>query len=59
MESVQFNVGAQTQGSQLKVVNPTADKVYTCKVHYDGDEITSKTAHLNIYGRSSGLHGFT
>ena len=50
---VQFNSTAQTQGSKLTVPNPTEDKIYTCKVHYGGEEIKSNNVQLNVYGKLS------
>ena len=47
---VAFNSGSGTQGSEMTVSNPDSDKVYTCKVHYNGDEVTSKTVRLDVYG---------
>ena len=48
--SVAFNPQASTQGSQLTVSNPTTDKTFTCKVHYNQEEVTSKNVILNVYG---------
>ena len=40
-----------TQERVAVVSNPTSDKTYTCKVHFNGDEVTSKPVKLNVYGR--------
>ena len=47
---VAFKSDTGTQGSEMKVTSPQVDKIYTCKVVYNGDEVTSKPVQLNVFG---------
>ncbi|KAL5247349.1 hypothetical protein ACHWQZ_G019273 [Mnemiopsis leidyi] len=49
VSTVGFNAETSTQGSQLTVTNPTTDKVYTCKVHHNSEEVAVKAINLNVY----------
>ena len=50
---VAFDSGASTQGSKLTVSNPTTDKIYTCKVEHNSEEVAVKNVNLNVYGKRS------
>ena len=52
---VQFNEQAETQGSELTVVDPQSDETYTCRVQQsaDVDDTTDTTVTLNVYGMYS------
>ena len=52
VEAVAFNKQEETQGSELTVTSPQADKTYTCRVtQNDAPADTADTSvTLNVYG---------
>ena len=52
VQAVAFNEQDETQGSELTVDSPQADKTYTCRVTQNGasDDTADTSVTLNVYG---------
>ena len=52
VNAVAFVQGDETQGSELTVTSPQADKTYTCRVTQNADDkdTADTSVTLNVYG---------
>ena len=52
VKAVAFVNDDETQGSELTVTSPQADKTYTCRVTQNGasDDTADTSVTLNVYG---------